>query len=137
MEHYIRRRRHTFHQTIIDQPILEECRGSERRRGSPPHLNWWEQEMELDLDEEEEEDDGDDVFTMNDVLDALPAAETAADLPAAGFNMADMLEALPAADGVFDMEALAEAMPAAVGVEIPPQCRRDPRERFMERPDGR
>ena len=54
VEHYIRRRCHTIHQTITDRPILKECRGSERRRGSPPHLGWWEQEIELDLDEEVE-----------------------------------------------------------------------------------
>ena len=74
---------------------------------------------------------------LNFVLEALPAVAAAAVLPAAGFNMANMLETLPGADEAFDMEALAEAMPAAVGVEIPPPRRRDPRERFMERPDGR
>ena len=33
--------------------------GAERRRGSPPRLYWWEQEVELELssDEEEEEED--------------------------------------------------------------------------------
>ena len=43
-----------------DRPILEECRGAERRRGSPTQLYWWEQEVELDLSEEEEEDNDDD-----------------------------------------------------------------------------
>ena len=82
--------------------------------------------MELDLDEEEEEDDGDDGFSMDDMLEALPAA---------GFNMDEMLEALPAADGVFNVEALAGALPEAGG-DVPPSNRRDPRERYMQRPAG-
>ena len=133
VEHYIRQRHHTIHRTIIDRPILEECRGSERRHGSPPHLNWWKQDMELDLGEEEEEDDGDNGFGTDDMLEALPAA------PEEGlnFNMAEMLEALPAASGVFNVEALAGALPTAVGVSIPPPPQRDPRERYMQRPDGR
>ena len=128
---------HTIHQTIIDRPILEECRGSERRRGSPPHLNWREQDMELDLDEEEGEDDGDDGFGMDDVLEALPAVAPAAPEVGLNFNMEEMLEALPAANGAFDMEMLAEVLPAVGGVSLPPPARRDPRERYMQRPDGR
>ena len=41
---------------------LLECRGAERHRGSPPRLDWWEQDVELDLSEEEEEDDVDGGF---------------------------------------------------------------------------
>ena len=44
----------------------------------------------------------------------------------AEFNMDDMLAALPAADGVFNLEALAEALPAEGGVVLPPPARRDP-----------
>ena len=39
---YIAARRQTILRTIADRPILEECRGAERRRGSPPRLYWWE-----------------------------------------------------------------------------------------------
>ena len=59
---YITDRRRNIMLTIADRPILEECRRAERRRGSPPRLYWWEQEMELDLSKEEEEDDVDGGF---------------------------------------------------------------------------
>ena len=52
---YIEDRRRNILRTIAERPILEECRGAERRRGSPPRLYWWEQEVELDLSEEEED----------------------------------------------------------------------------------
>ena len=56
-------RRKNILRTIADRPILEECRGTERRRGNPPRLYWWEQEVEEELlseeeEEEEEEEDG-------------------------------------------------------------------------------
>ena len=35
---YIAARHRTILQTIADRPILEECRGAERRRGSPTRL---------------------------------------------------------------------------------------------------
>ena len=54
---YIADRRRNILLTIADRPILEECRRAERRRGSPPRLYWWEQEVEFDLSEEEEEGD--------------------------------------------------------------------------------
>ena len=54
---YIADRRRNILLTIADQPILEECRRAERRRGSAPRLYWWEQEVELDLSMEEEEGD--------------------------------------------------------------------------------
>ena len=54
---YIANRRRNILRTIADRPILEECRGAERRRGSPPRLYWWEQEVELDLSLEEGEGD--------------------------------------------------------------------------------
>ena len=53
---YIAARRQQILRTIADHPILEECRGAERRRGSLPRLYWWEQEVEEDLLSEEEED---------------------------------------------------------------------------------
>ena len=52
---YIADRRRNILRTIADRTILEEFRGAERRRGSPPRLYWWEQEVELDLSEEEED----------------------------------------------------------------------------------
>ena len=42
---YIADCRRNILRTIADRPILEECRGVERRRGSPPHIYWWEQEV--------------------------------------------------------------------------------------------
>ena len=56
---YIAKRRQTVLRTIVDRPILEECRGAERRRGSPVRLYWWEQDFEKEVslrgvDEEEE-----------------------------------------------------------------------------------
>ena len=56
---YIAARRQTILRTIADRPILEECRGAERRRGSPPRLYWWEQEVEEELSSEEEEEEAD------------------------------------------------------------------------------
>ena len=47
---YIARRRQTVLQAIVDQPILEECRGAERQRGCPTRLYWWEQEFEEELE---------------------------------------------------------------------------------------
>ena len=57
---YITARRQNILRTIADRPILEECRGAERQRGSPPRLYWWEQEVEEELssEEEKEEEDG-------------------------------------------------------------------------------
>ena len=54
---YITDRRRNILLTIADRPILEECRRAERRRGSPPRLYWWEQEVELDMSLEEGEGD--------------------------------------------------------------------------------
>ena len=56
---YIAKRRQTVLRAIADRPILEECRGAERRRGSPVRLHWWEQDFEEEVslrgvDEEEE-----------------------------------------------------------------------------------
>ena len=42
---YIAKRRRTVHRTIVDRPILEECRGAERLCGSPVRLQWWEQDV--------------------------------------------------------------------------------------------
>ena len=51
-------------ESVVGRPIMEECLGSRRRRGSPAHLNWWEQKMDLDLAAEEEEDDDDDGWPL-------------------------------------------------------------------------
>ena len=37
---YIARRRQTVMRSVADRPILEECRGAERLRGSPVRLSW-------------------------------------------------------------------------------------------------
>ena len=39
---YIAKPRQTVLRGIADRPILEECRGAERRRGSPVRFHWWE-----------------------------------------------------------------------------------------------
>ena len=46
---YIAKRRQTVLCMIADRPILEECRGAERRRGSPVRLHWWEQDFEEEV----------------------------------------------------------------------------------------
>ena len=53
----IARRRQTVLQAIADQPILEECRRAERRRGSPIRTYGWEQELEEELSTEEEDEE--------------------------------------------------------------------------------
>ena len=56
---YIARRRQTVLRSITERPILEECRGAERLRGSPVRLKWWEQDVgeEVPLRGVEEEED--------------------------------------------------------------------------------
>ena len=49
---YIAKRRANIAQTIEGRKLLKECQGAERRRGSPPHLMWWNQD--LDFNEEGE-----------------------------------------------------------------------------------
>ena len=41
-------RRARIMQWITDRPIVKLCREAERRRGTTPHLYWWEQPMDLD-----------------------------------------------------------------------------------------
>ena len=53
----IAQRRQTVFQAIADRPILEACRGAERRRGSPTRLYWWEQDFEAELSTEEEDEE--------------------------------------------------------------------------------
>ena len=47
IQYYIQKRRHTIAQTIEGRLILEECRGTERRRGTQPRLYWWGQKFDL------------------------------------------------------------------------------------------
>ena len=54
--HYIQKRRATVAATIEGRPVLRECRGAERLRGTPVRPTWWEQC--LDPPEEDEEDQG-------------------------------------------------------------------------------
>jgi hypothetical protein len=58
MATYIRRRRARIAKTIEGRPLLTECRGEERRLGSPPRQFWWEQEMNLEEDDDEDENGG-------------------------------------------------------------------------------
>ena len=45
LHHYIQKRRATVAKTIDGRPVLEECRGAERLRGTPVRQTWWEQEL--------------------------------------------------------------------------------------------
>ena len=56
MEHYLQKRRDTIAAWVVDRPLLAACKGGERRRGTPRHTWWWEQEFSLD---EESPDRGD------------------------------------------------------------------------------
>ena len=56
LEYYIHKRRATVAKTISTRPILEECRGAARRRGTPVRSMWW----ELDLTQPPEPDRGGD-----------------------------------------------------------------------------
>ena len=48
MEDYIKRRRQTIVAWVVDRPLFAACREGERKRGTPQHQWWWEQEMDLD-----------------------------------------------------------------------------------------
>ncbi|KAL7554889.1 hypothetical protein ACHAWF_018438, partial [Thalassiosira exigua] len=56
MEHYLQKRRDTIPAWVVDRPLLVVCIEGERRRGTPCHTWWWEQEFSLD---EESPDRGD------------------------------------------------------------------------------
>jgi hypothetical protein len=58
MEHYIRKSRARIAKTIEGWPLLTECRGAERRLGSPPRRFWWDQEMNLEEDDDEDDNGG-------------------------------------------------------------------------------
>ena len=45
IEYYIQKRRHTVYNTIRGRDVLKECKGAERRCGTPPCLFWAEQDM--------------------------------------------------------------------------------------------
>ena len=57
LSHYVQKRRATVAAAIGERPVLEECRGAARLRGSPVRTAWWEQD--LTLPPEPEEDEGD------------------------------------------------------------------------------
>ena len=46
---YIGQRRAHIAQKIADRPVLEECKGVERQRGTIRHQYWWEQDLEVEL----------------------------------------------------------------------------------------
>ena len=46
--HYVEVRRQTIASYIVNRPIFDCCVNGERRRGTNPHLWWWEQPMHLD-----------------------------------------------------------------------------------------
>ena len=43
----IAKRRSNIAKTIEGRQILKECREAERRRGSPPRIMWWDQELDF------------------------------------------------------------------------------------------
>ena len=58
---YIGQRRTHIARKIAQRPVLAECKGAERRRGTPQRQYWWEQDLEVELppldagDDDEEE----------------------------------------------------------------------------------
>ncbi len=55
IEHYIRVRRDTVAQWIVDRPIFDYCERTKRRRGTSHRRQfWWEQPMTLELESEED-----------------------------------------------------------------------------------
>ena len=48
IEHYVQVRRARTLLWVEERPILKLCREAEKRRGTTPHLYWWEQPMDLD-----------------------------------------------------------------------------------------
>ena len=54
---YIGQRRSQIAKKIADRPILAECEGAERRRGTPRRQYWWEQDLNAELPSLDGEDD--------------------------------------------------------------------------------
>ena len=46
---YIGQRRSHIARKIADRPVLAECQGAERRRGTPRRQYWWEQDLNAEL----------------------------------------------------------------------------------------
>ena len=46
---YIGQRRTNIARKIRMRPVMEECEGAERRRGTPPRQYWWEQDLDVEL----------------------------------------------------------------------------------------
>ena len=46
---YIGQRRTHIVQKISARPVLEECRGAERQRGTTRRQYWWEQDLDMEL----------------------------------------------------------------------------------------
>ena len=47
LRNYIQKRRATVATNVGERPILKECRGAARLRGSPVRPTWWEQDLTL------------------------------------------------------------------------------------------
>ena len=47
IDHYIKVRRQTIPNFIVNRPIFDMCREGVGRRGSSTHQCWWEQHMDL------------------------------------------------------------------------------------------
>ena len=56
---YIGQRRANIARKIASRPVLAECRGAERRRGTPPRQYWWEQDLDAELPSLDAGDDAD------------------------------------------------------------------------------
>ena len=54
---YIGQRRTHIAQKIAARPVLEECKGAERRRGTPRRQYWWDQDLNVELPPLEEGSD--------------------------------------------------------------------------------
>ena len=52
LRHYIQKRRHTVYNTISARPVLEECKGAVRLKGSSLREYWWDLPMEAPKEED-------------------------------------------------------------------------------------
>ena len=52
LRHYIQKRRHTVYGAISSRPVLEECKGAVRLKGSSLRKYWWDLPMEAPKEED-------------------------------------------------------------------------------------
>ena len=52
LRHYIQKRRHTVYGAVSSRPVLEECKGAVRLKGSSLRKYWWDLPMEAPKEED-------------------------------------------------------------------------------------